>query len=190
MGVKITRTPRRQKERLHPRVEVIRWSPNYSGRGGARPSLIVIHATAGHNRPGISDLQGLGSWFASTSSQVSSHAATDNEGNSARFVLDVAKAWHVAGYNRLALGLEQVAPGDGREITQAMVKESGRWVAQWAHQHHIPIQPAIVDQGYVHRPGVIRHSQLGALGGNHDDPGPYPEHELLQYARHCLRRGY
>jgi N-acetyl-anhydromuramyl-L-alanine amidase AmpD len=170
-------------ERAFPHVNVHRTSPNRSSRLGARPTLIVIHVTAGHNRPGISDLTGLASWFASTAAQVSSHVATDNEGHSARFVNDADKAWHVAAYNRMSLGIEQVAPGTGAEITDAMYRETARWVATWSHTHGIPIQEAHVSGGRVLRPGVIRHSQLGSLGGGHSDPGPYDMHKMLDYAR-------
>jgi hypothetical protein len=158
---------------------------------GASPTLIVIHATAGHNRPGIGDLQGLGAWFANPINAVSSHVATDNEGHSARFVRDADKAWHVAGYNRMALGIEQIAPGDGTEITDLMYCETARWVARWSHMHGIPIRQGVVTStGAVVKPGVIRHSQLGMLGGGHADPGPYDEHKMLQYARFYLKRAY
>lgn len=170
-------------DRHRPRVQVTRYSPNYSSRGGARPTLIVIHATAGHNRPGVSDLVNLGSWFGSTSSQVSSHVATDNEGHSARYVPDNEKAWHCAGYNRMSLGIEQVAPGDGTEITREMYRETARWVAQWSKKYGIPIREAAVSNGAVLRSGVIRHSQLGSIGGGHGDPGRYDMHAMLSLAR-------
>jgi len=70
--------------RLFPNVKVHRASPNYSSRRGAHPTLIVIHATAGHNRKGISDLQSLGEWFATGSNAagnpVSSHVADGQRG--------------------------------------------------------------------------------------------------------------
>lgn len=176
--------------RVHPHVNVVHWSPNKSTRGGALPTLIAIHATAGHNRPGVVDLQGLGEWFGMKSSQVSSHVATDNEGHSARFVRDAEKAWHVAGYNRMALGIEQVAPGDGSEITLAMLEETARWVARWSVMHKIPItETAHVTQGGVILvPGPVRHSTLGVLGGNHSDPGPYDMHRMLWHARAYKKR--
>lgn len=170
--------------RTVPHVNVVKWSPNCSSRGGARPTLIVIHATAGHNRPGITDLEGLGGWGANPLSQVSWHVATDNEGHSLRSVRDSDKAWHVAGYNRMALGIEQVLPGDGTEVTRAMLEETARWVARWSKLHGIPIQKARVTQsGIVLRPGVIRHSELGVLGGNHSDPGGYDMRAMLALAR-------
>jgi len=169
--------------RYSPHVNVTDWSPNKSSRQGVTPSLIVIHATAGHNRPGISDLQGLGSWFGTTRSAVSSHVCTDNEGHSGRYVRDEDKAWHCAGYNRMSLGIEQVLPGNGTEITRDMYRETARWVARWSKKYGIPIRKAVVQNGRVVRAGVIRHSELGALGGGHADPGRYDMEQMLALAR-------
>lgn len=170
--------------RYTPHVQVTHWSPNRNAKGMvSRPSLIVIHVTAGHNRPGVADLLSLGDWFGRASSEVSSHVATDNEGHSARFVRDSDKAWHVAAFNRLALGIEQVAPGDGTEITRDMYRETGRWVAKWSHDYGIPIRKAIVHGTTVVRPGVIRHSDLGAAGGGHADPGKYDMEAMMGLAR-------
>lgn len=176
-------------ERYRPHVEVRIPSPNYSARqGGAFPTLIVVHATAGHNRPGVVDLQGLGSYFAQPAVKVSSHVATDNEGNSGRFVPDKYKAWHVAAYNSLSLGIEQVIPGDGTEVTEDLYRETARWIAYWHHQHGIPIRQGAVEGLHVTRSGVVRHSELGVLGGNHSDPGQYDEHHVLALARGFAKR--
>lgn len=175
-------------DRTYPHIEVRHNSPNHSSRLGARPTLIVVHATAGHNRPGVVDLQSLGEWFGETSSQVSSHVATDNEGNSARFVVDQLKAWHVAAYNRMALGIEQVMPGDGTELSEAMYHETARWIALFSKRWDIPIHKAKVSGGSVLKSGIIRHSELGALGGNHNDPGPYNLAHCLKLARGYKKR--
>lgn len=170
-------------QRYTPHVDVVDWSPNMTRGGMVHPTLIGIHVTAGHNRPGVADLLGLGNWFGRTSSEVSSHVATDNEGHSARFVHDRDKAWHVANFNRMTLGIEQIAPGDGTEITREMLRETARWVARWSKMHGIPIRKGRVEGLLVVRSGVIRHSELGAAGGGHSDPGPYDMHGMLSLAR-------
>src|SRR3954453_14767109 len=169
--------------RYSPHVNVTRWSPHFSPRGGPHPTLIVIHVTAGHNRPGVADLTALGGWFANPTSQVSSHVATAADGLSARFVRDGDKAWHCMNYNRASLGIEQVAPGDGTEITRDMYRETGRWVARWSQMYGIPIRKAVVDGGIVRKAGVIRHSELGAMGGGHADPGTYDMDAMLALAQ-------
>lgn len=170
--------------RVQPHVNVTHWSPNRSSRGAAHPTLIVIHATVGHNRPGVIDLQSLGDWFGQSSSEVSSQVGVDNEGHSARFVRDADKAWHCAAYNRVSLGIEQVLPGDGTEVTRDMLRETARWCARWSQMYGIPLRKgAVSNTGVVLRAGVIRHSELGALGGNHRDPGPYDMHGMLALGR-------
>lgn len=114
---------------------------------------------------------------------MSSHVATDNEGNSARFVPDEHKPWHCKAYNPMSLGIEQIAPGDGSEITRDMYRETARWIARWSKKWGIPIREARVEEGRVLRTGVIRHSSLGSLGGNHADPGRYDMHAMLSLAR-------
>ena len=169
--------------RFRPHVDVVDYSQHCNVDGMVHPTLIVIHATAGHNRPGVVDLVSLGRWFSDPSSEVSCHVATDNEGNSARFVRDGDKAWHVGAFNRLARGIEQVLPGDGSEVTRAMYRETARWVALWSRQSHIPIRKGAVEGLIVTRSGVVRHSELGVAGGGHRDPGPYDMHAMLSLAR-------
>lgn len=170
--------------RHKPHVVVRRISPNQSSRSGRRPVLMVVHATAGHNRRGVGDLEALGEWFSRQSSAVSSHVATDNEGHSARFVNDDRKAWHCAAYNGISLGIEQVLPGDGSEVTEALYEETARWLARWSHLHAIPLRKGRVSRdGRVLETGVVRHSDLGVLGGNHSDPGPFDLHHCLELAR-------
>ena len=169
--------------RVSPHVDVRMLSPNKSSRGGAHPSLIVIHATVSHNRKGLADLRAIGEFFSHESTQASSHVCTDNEGNSARYVLDKDKAWHCAGYNRMSLGIEQILPADGSELTRDLYRETARWVARWSKKYGIPIRYAKVSGGRVVKSGVIRHSDLGALGGGHSDPGRYDMDAMMNLAR-------
>lgn len=170
-------------ERYTPHVDETIWSPNKSSREGAHPTLIVIHATVSHNKPGLDDLTAIGNYFAETSTQASSHVCTDNEGHSARYVRDGDKAWHCAAFNRLSLGIEQILPGDGSELSRNLYRETARWVARWSKIWHIPIQKGAVSGYTVTRPGVVRHSELGRPGGGHSDPGVYDMHAMLSLAR-------
>lgn len=175
-------------ERLYPNVDVRMYSPFKSERG-ARIRGIVVHATASHNYHGLRDLKSIGAWFQNPEADVSAHACTDNEGNSARYVRDEDKAWHCAAFNSQTLGLEQILPGDGTEITDAMYRETARWLAMWSKRHGIRLHKGRRIGATIVLSGVFRHSDLGALGGNHDDPGPnYDLAKVLRYARHYKRR--
>lgn len=176
-------------ERLYPRIDVRMISPFQSSRNGQKIRLIVVHATASHNYKGLRDLQAIGSWFQNPSANVSAHACTDNEGHSARYVRDEAKAWACGAYNGQSLNLEQILPGNGTEITDKMYRETARWLAMWSKRYRIRLHKARVFRGRVILSGVARHSDLGALGGNHDDPGRnYDLAKVLRYARHYKRQ--
>lgn len=161
---------------------------NRSSRGGVRPSLIVLHSTESHNRPGVSDLEGLASFFDGPV-QASSHIANDAEGNDIRMVPDEEKAWTQANYNPSSLSIEQIGfaattrdewyRGASRQLAN-----SARWIAYWSLKHGIPIRRAWTVAGGIQRSGVASHRQLGASGGGHTDPGTgYPFKYVLLLAR-------
>jgi len=185
----MSRTVNVKGDRLAPDVVVRHYSPCQSDRSGGIPlNLIVLHDTEGANIEGVADLVGLGDWFGSLSTQASSHVATDADGNSARFVSDHKKAWHCMGYNSASLGIEQV--GFVSQTRTAWLKnwrqlrETARWVAYWSHRYGIPIRKGAVSNGVVTRAGVLRHMDLGAIGGGHVDPGTnYPFGRVLVLAR-------
>lgn len=172
-------------ERIHPNVVVRRASPNYSSRV-APISLIVIHATVSRNvQHSIADLAAIGEFFSHPATQASSHVCTDGDGNSARYVRDRDKAWHCAGYNSPALGIEQVYL-EGSDVWRGPeYDETARWVARWSILYGVPIRHGAVSGGSVVRSGVLRHSELGAIGGGHSDPGVhYDLVHMLDRARH------
>jgi N-acetyl-anhydromuramyl-L-alanine amidase AmpD len=177
--------------RLAPKVVVEKRSPNYSSRL-ASISLIVLHSTESHNVPNsASDLAGVASWFANPASQVSAHVIVDADGHSARCVSDKHKAWHCMGYNSPALGIEQVGHASQPNWERPEWVEAARWIAQWSHEHHVPIRRARVFLGRVIRSGVTTHKKLGVYGGNHEDPGVrYPLRRVLKMARKIKRERY
>lgn len=150
---------------------------NQSSRGGAKPRLIVLHSTEGHNRPGLEDLRGLGSWFDNPNAQASSHVANDAEGNDARYVPDERKAWTQAAYNPVALSIEQIGFARQAQWPDAQIRNTAAWIAHWAAEYGIPIREST-------RHGVCSHASLGAKGGGHHDPGAsYPLGRVLELAR-------
>lgn len=167
---------------------------------GGRRSLaqirgIVLHTTEGHDRPGVSDLEGLGEFFNKPAVKASSHVAVDGEGISARFVADSRKAWTQAAYNGQMLSIEQIGFSAFKRWqwvrrNQQLVKVA-KYIAWWSTKYDIPIRKGKVKNGVVTKAGVFRHSDLGALGGNHSDPGAgYPLHRVLQLARRYKREGW
>jgi N-acetyl-anhydromuramyl-L-alanine amidase AmpD len=176
---------------IHPSDDVVMHVRTNSSRHGVKPSLITLHDTEGANIKGIQDLRGLGTFFdqsLGTDHESSSHVADDAEGNSARFVADSLKAWHCAFYNSVSLGIEQIGFAGQKSWPDAQLQETARWIARWAHEYGIPIRQGRVSlDGRIIQSGVVRHSDLGNLGGGHHDPGAnYPFTEVLRIARGYL----
>lgn len=175
--------------RYRPHDAAVHYVHAKSSRNGSKIQLIVVHDTEGPNRAGISDLTGLGNYFDRVGSEESSHVATDAEGNSIRMVRDADKAWHVAYYNSVSLGIEQVGYATQKTWPRDQQEETARWIALWSHEHGIPIRKGRVSKdGRVLTTGIVRHSELGNLGGGHHDPGtPYPLHDVFVLARYYAK---
>jgi ABC-type cobalt transport system substrate-binding protein len=151
-----------------------------SSRNGTRIARVVLHTTEGHNRPGVSDLTGLASFF--DNAQASSHLGIDAEGNCIRMVPDAEKAWTQAAYNPGSLSIEQVG------FASTSRKE-------WIQGYHLGLYRTAVALAHWHRKypqislshglnGVCQHSNLGAAGGGHHDCGDgYPERYVALWAR-------
>lgn len=175
----------RRRPRLKPNVVVRVTSPNRYAGELFPPQLMVLHDTEGQEQlDSYSDLEGLGSFFAQTSTQAASQVAVDGDGYSARFVSDHDAAWHVAGFNRVALGIEQIGFASYRRWKVAERKEAARWLAQWSHEHGIPLRRGAVSGSTVTRSGVVTHKELGIVGGGHVDPGPsYNVKSVIRWAK-------
>lgn len=176
--------------RLQPNVVVRKDVACQSDRMGSPILLIVLHDTEGGNIPhSARDLQGLGAYFDNIKTQASSHVATDQDGNSARYVKDVEKAWtQFPHYNAVGLSIEQIgfASEDWNSPAKnEQINETARWIAYWSKRHGIPIRKAkVTEDGRILRAGVIQHRDLGFLGGGHHDVSPtYPMTKVLRRAR-------
>ncbi len=153
---------------------------NRSSRNGTACRVIVMHTTEGHNRPGISDITGLASFFDNASVQASSHYAVDQEGNSVRMVPDAEKAWTVTVSNPFTLNIEQI--GFAASSKSYWVKDyhnglrrCAEILADWSVKYDIPLR-------YSTSNGVCSHNDLP---GDHWDPGPnYPFQYLIWWARY------
>lgn len=160
--------------RIHPNVILRKQTPNCHPRGGVIPSLIVIHSTEGHNRPGSpTDLLGVSNYLCLPSTEAASHVVTDGDGNSTRICGDQFAAWACAGFNRVSLNIEQVGVAATENWSADEYRETARWVALWSVRYHIPLRHGAVSGPNVKRTGVARHKDLGLIGGGHVDPGPH-----------------
>lgn len=169
--------------RLRPDVVIRLTVVNRSARSVAKPRIIVLHSTESGQLPGKNDLASVVAWFNNPLAQASAHVITDADGTSARCVPDDEKAWACAGFNSLSLNVEQIGFASQGRWADAELRETARWIARWSRKYGIPIQRGAVAGANVTRAGVLLHSELGAVGGGHHDPGPnYPVARVLRMA--------
>lgn len=170
--------------RIYPNVRVHSWSPNKYDRAPAY-DLIVVHATEGTNLAGIADLRILGDdVFGKRSTEASTQVGVDADGLSGRFVHDYHTAWACSHFNGHSLNIEHIGKTAQRAWDPDELREGARWGAYWSLRHGIPLHKGRVHGENVTRKGVVRHSELGVAGGNHDDPGDgFPLSTWLTLAR-------
>jgi N-acetyl-anhydromuramyl-L-alanine amidase AmpD len=164
---------------------------NQSHRAG-HPCLIVLHSTEGHNRTGVGDLRDLGNYFDNPRVQASSHVGVDAEGHSAKYVDDGEKAWTCAGFNSASLNIEQIGFSSQKFWPDAQERKVAKYIAYWTWKYSIPLRKGRVNptNGAIYRSGILRHSDLGDYGGNHNDPGPgYNLRRVLRLARYYRKVG-
>ena len=143
---------------LPPLVE--RTTPNESARKYGPPRYIVWHSTAGHYAPSIE-------WLCNPASQASAHLVLREDGAEATQLVALhMKAWHAFEYwNERAVGVEHASRGRG--FTGREQAERSARVFAWLC-HVLKIPPV---HGIGRSAGIVRHRDLGAAGGGHED-GP------------------
>ena len=158
-------------------------SPNYSGRGGTRVRLVVLHTAEGART-----YRELGNFFANPSSGVSSHVGIDDTpGVVGEYVRPDSKAWTQANANPYSVAAELCAFAEWQpsewQRHRAMLDNCGAWVAEECARFGIPVRRLTPAQAQGGEAGVCQHVDLGAAGGNHWDCGPgFPMAEVLDIA--------
>jgi hypothetical protein len=159
-------------------------SPNYSSRGGAQVTTIVLHTAEG-----ATTYQSLGSFFANPSSQVSSHTGIDDTPNTVgEYVPRSGKAWTAGNANPWSIQTElcAFAKWDSAEWQRHpnMLANCAAWIAEEAAYFGIPLVNLSASQ--AQNPavkGVCQHNDLGSMGGGHWDCGPaFPIDQVLAMA--------
>jgi hypothetical protein len=159
------------------------WSPNYSSRGGAKVRLCVVHTAEG-----ALTYQALGSYFASTSSGVSSHTGIDDTPNTVgEYVGRNNKAWTASNANPVAVQTELCAFAAWSAAEWAnhptMLQNTAAWIAEEAAAFGIPIVKLSAAQAQGGGTGVCQHNDLGAWGGGHWDCGTgFPIDQVIAMA--------
>jgi hypothetical protein len=159
-------------------------SPNYSSRGGATVSTVVLHTAEG-----ALTIQSLGSFFANPSSGVSSHVGIDDTpGTVGEYVPRSGSSWTAAGANKWSVQAELCAFAKWDLATwnthPQMLANTAAWIAEECAFFGIPIVGlSAADAQNPNARGVCQHNDLGSMGGGHWDCGPgFPFAQVLQMA--------
>jgi len=159
-------------------------SPCYSSRGGATPRLIVVHTAEGSRT-----IESLGSWFANSANQVSSHTGADDKVNTVgEYVKRSNKAWTSASANPVAVQIELCGFASWSTATwnqhPNMLANCAAWIAEESAAFGIPITKLSASQAQGSGRGVCQHRDLGSWGGGHTDCGNgLPIDQILDMAR-------
>jgi hypothetical protein len=159
---------------------------NYSYRT-ATVKAIGLHYTAGPNRPGLSDMDGLTAYASSSSAGVSWHFLIDAEGHCYYSVPLDRKAWTIGNLNSETVNFELI--GTGSEPTYPAGTAGARKLADVVKYlttevyPGIPVRVGAVSNCTITRPGIVTHWQGGACAGGHHDIRPYELEEVVAALR-------
>jgi len=160
-------------------------SPNYSSRGGAAVRLLVLHTAEG-----ATTIESLGNFFASSSSQVSSHCGADDKaGVLGEYVKRGSKAWTAADFNPVAVQLElcgfaKWSSDVWRKQHPNMLENAAHWLAEESKATGVPLTKLSSSAAQGSGRGVCQHRDLGSRGGGHTDCGNgFPIDFVLDRAR-------
>jgi hypothetical protein len=159
-------------------------SPNYSSRGGATVTHIVLHTAEG-----ATTYQSLGSFFQNPSAQVSSHVGIDDTPNViGEYVHRPNKAWTASGANPWSVQAELCAfarwSTDEWMAHPTMLANCAAWIAEEAAVYGLPlVRLSPSDAQNKNSRGVCDHAALGRMGGGHwDCGGGFPFDHVLSLA--------
>jgi N-acetyl-anhydromuramyl-L-alanine amidase AmpD len=147
-------------------------SPNYSSRGGATVTGVVIHSTEG-----LTDANALGNYFAKASVQASSHVGIDDT-KTVAYVDPKFEAWTLRNGNPWTDNAEMCAFAHWTRAEwlahPGMLQQAAAWVAERCHARNIPpkrITAADIQAG--RRTGYFAHWDYtqGTGDGTHWDVG-------------------
>lgn len=151
----------------HPDLPKLEWVPTkaFTSRHGETPRLIAQH------RWGGGTLLGVESWFENPADDASSHLVYAGEigkyaGRCAQMVKIADKAWTESGYNPVSISIESAdAIWLGKDHA-GLIRLARITGFLCVHYNIEPVWPTEI-QIHSGRAGIVRHADLGALGGAH-----------------------
>jgi len=147
--------------------------------GGMQPVGIVLHSTESHDRPGVSDIEGVLKYLENHPQQLGIHFVVDKAGNVGQGAYTNRMCWHAAGVNSTHIGIEMIGFAKYNIKTwyrrRRQLKKVARILAWLSIKYDIPLE-------HNRAKGVSLHRDHPA--GGHWDPGyGFPLKRVLKWAR-------
>lgn len=168
-----------------PKIEVNRIREgNVHGR--LTPSVVVLHSTESHDRPGTSDISGVLGYLERTPEALGIHYVIDKEGNVGQGARINQMVYHARGANSIGIGIENIGFAHhthwNREDRTPQIDELARILAYLSKDRGIPLKHST-------KHGIAKHSDFPA--GGHSDPGStFPMKRVLKLAKKYRKSGW
>lgn len=142
---------------------------------------IGLHYTAGLNRPGLSDMDGLTAFASSPSAGVSWHFLIDAEGHCYYSVPLGKKAWTIVAANSRTINIEVVQRGDESTYPagSAGAAKLRQVVRELSQRLDIPLRVGNLANCVPSPAGIVTHWQGGTCAGGHVDIKPYSLEQVV-----------
>lgn len=170
-----------------PKVQVDR-REHGNVHGRLHPSVIVLHSTESHDRPGTSDVEGILKYLENTADGLGIHWVVDQEGNVGQGANLNQMVYHAKGANSFSVGIEQIGFAHSTEWKRkdrlAQLDKVAKLLAYMHKELGIPLKRSISH-------GIALHRDFPA--GGHSDPGTeqeYPIHYVIRLAQHYAAKGW
>ena len=154
--------------------------------GSHRPRRIILHSTESGDRPGVSDVSGIFSFWRSQGRGYGAHLVIDSDGNTGRGAHANKIVWATFGANTTSYQIELVGfaslPRWRWLKRRRQLDKAAKWCAYQCKQHGIRPVHSTTN-------GIARHRDFPA--GGHTDPGAgFPLDWFLRRVRFYLANGW
>lgn len=181
-----TKKVNKRKPSVHkPKVQVnrIRFG-NVHGR--LNPSVVVLHSTESHDRPGTEDVEAVLKYLEDTPEALGVHFVTDKEGNLGQGARINQLVYHAKGANSISVGIEQIGFAHhthwNRIDRTPQIEKVAKTLAYISKERGIPLRHSTTHGVALHRDFPL---------GHHTDPGEsYPLSRVLRLARRFKKTGW
>lgn len=170
------------KKHPKPHVKVQR-AKTGNTHGGLQPVGVILHSTESHDRPGVSDVEGVLKFLERHPQQLGIHFVVDKAGNIGQGAYTNRCVYHCKGVNHTTVGIEMIGFAKFSLKTwykrRRQLKKVARLLAWLSVKYHFELN----------RQSIKMHREVP--GNDHWDPGyNFPIERVLKWARKDREKGW